>query len=76
MDGKQICLGKWRHGVCVFGISDLPVLIRREALFANKFLLDFEPLAYECMEAYIEHNSVCPSPFNDTYYRNLPFIIK
>lgn len=74
--GEEKCHGKWRHGVCVYGISDLPVLIKHKALFANKFLLEFEPLAYECMEALIEQQSVCPPPFNDTYYINLPFIIK
>ena len=74
--GKTVCFGKWLRGVCVYGIGDLPELIKNKYLFANKFLLDVDPLAYECMEALIEQRSICPPPFNDTYYRNLPFIIK
>ena len=60
----------------MYGIGDLPTLIKMKYLFANKFLLDVDHLAYECMEALIEQRSICPPPFNDTYYRNLPFIIK
>ena len=70
------CFGIWVRDVCVFGIGDLPMLIKRKSLFANKFLLDVQYLGYECMEALIEQRSRCPPPFNDTYYRNLPFIIK
>ena len=70
------CFGKWVRNVCVFGIGDLPMLITRKSLFANKFMLHEQYLGYECMEALIEQRSICPPPFNDTYYRNLPFVIK
>ena len=73
---RAVCFGKWVRSVCVYGIGDLPALIKNKHLFANKFMLHVDPLAYECMEALIEQRSICPPPFNDTYYRNLRFIIK
>jgi hypothetical protein len=47
------CGGKYVHGVCVFSFPDLPVLISRPELFANKFQLTYNPVAYECMEKWI-----------------------
>ena len=44
------CHGKWQRSVCVFGVGDLPALASRPELAANKFQLDFEPLALDCME--------------------------
>ena len=46
----QQCYGKYVRDICIFGISDLPKLKNRTELFANKFNVDFEPLAYDCME--------------------------
>ena len=36
--------------VCIFGVGDLPLLVSRPELYANKFYLDYEPLALDCME--------------------------
>ena len=44
------CHGKRVSNVCVFGVGDLPLLSRRPELFANKFYIDYEPLALDCME--------------------------
>ncbi|KAK3105145.1 hypothetical protein FSP39_018142 [Pinctada imbricata] len=44
------CGGKRVRMLCVFGISDLPLLASRLEFFANKFYLDYEPLALKCME--------------------------
>lgn len=44
------CGGMRIRGVCIFGIKDLPLLTSRKELFANKFNIDFEPLALSCLE--------------------------
>lgn len=44
------CKGRWRHGVCVFSIDDLPEMINRRHFFVNKFLLEYDPISYQCME--------------------------
>ena len=36
--------------ICVFGLGDLPLLTTRKELFANKFHLTYNPIAYDCME--------------------------
>ena len=48
--GKFPCHGKTVHGLCIFGIKDLPLLASRREMFVNKFHADFYPLAYDCME--------------------------
>ncbi len=44
------CYGQRVRMVCVFGVGDLPLLAQRPELFANKFYLEYEPLALQCME--------------------------
>ena len=70
------CHGVWKRGVCVLGAGDLPDLLQRPEFFVNKFAIDFQPLALECLEAWLEHRVRCTVPFNTTYYRQLPFIVR
>jgi hypothetical protein len=44
------CFGKWANGICIFGVGDLPRLAVRFELFANKFHLDYQSEAYDCLE--------------------------
>jgi hypothetical protein len=44
------CHGQRVRNVCVFGVGDLPLLASRPELFANKFYIDYEPLALDCIE--------------------------
>lgn len=44
------CYGKRVSMVCIFGVGDLSRLAGRPELFANKFYIDYEPLAFDCME--------------------------
>jgi len=44
------CHGKRVRGICVFGVRDVPLLVQRKELFANKFHLAFHPLAQDCLE--------------------------
>jgi hypothetical protein len=46
------CKGIWRNQVCVFSIEDLPKIKEAKEFIVNKFLLDFDPIAYQCMEEF------------------------
>jgi len=74
--GEVKCYGKNIRGVCVFGVGDLPLLIRRRELFANKFDFKRSPLALDCLEAWLRHKEICPPAFDFHYYSNLTFIPK
>ena len=38
------------HAHCTYGVGDLPLLVTRPELFANRFQIDFEPATLDCME--------------------------
>jgi beta-1,3-galactosyl-O-glycosyl-glycoprotein beta-1,6-N-acetylglucosaminyltransferase/N-acetyllactosaminide beta-1,6-N-acetylglucosaminyltransferase/mucin type N-acetylglucosaminyltransferase 3 len=67
----DLCKGSQHHHICVFGIQDLSYLVRRRELFANKFKAGFEPLAQDCLKAWIEHKNVCPVRFDLGFYKSL-----
>ena len=71
------CHGFWRRGVCIFGVGDLPQLLERHELFANKFYFEREHLTLLCLNEYIEFKAFCKEPdqFYD-FYRALPFVRK
>ena len=62
--------------MCVFGVGDLPSLVSKKELFANKFYLDHQPVALHCMEEWIYYKTVLPLPFDSLFYRALPFVKK
>ena len=49
--GKPICKGKVLNDICIPSIGDLPFLVNLgNHFFANKFLLNYDPITYQCME--------------------------
>ena len=68
---SSTCRGRQVRDACVFGVGDLPTLVRRPELFVNKFYADLEPLGLDCLEAWLRHKETCPPPFNVDYYRRL-----
>ena len=46
------------HNVCVFSVLDLPALKDRYELIANKFDIEYDPIAYMCMEEWIHNKTV------------------
>ncbi|XP_045209194.2 beta-1,3-galactosyl-O-glycosyl-glycoprotein beta-1,6-N-acetylglucosaminyltransferase-like [Mercenaria mercenaria] len=64
------CKGKRVHGICVFGIADLPLLASRGEMFANKFHLEYEPRTLDCLEELLYNNS------REEYRGNLGFDVR
>ena len=59
--------------------DDLPRLQNARELFVNKFHLDYEPLALDCLEQHIWYRTAnqikgFDHMINMTYYQNLPFV--
>ena len=64
--------------VCIWSVGDLPLLRTRPELFTNKFYLDYEPLAYDCMEE-LHYNRTREEvlgvrQFSTLYYQQLGFV--
>ncbi|CAH8825700.1 unnamed protein product [Trichobilharzia szidati] len=57
--GIKPCLsGRVRRGVCIIGVMHLPYIPKRMEFFVNKFLDDFQPIAYDCTEYYIMRKTI------------------
>ncbi|VDK48738.1 unnamed protein product [Anisakis simplex] len=71
---NMICAGKFVAGSCVYGVGDIPILLRRYELVAHKFYLDYQPAAYFCVYQKVRQRAVSQhiDSFDDRPYANLP----
>ncbi|XP_053386183.1 beta-1,3-galactosyl-O-glycosyl-glycoprotein beta-1,6-N-acetylglucosaminyltransferase-like [Mercenaria mercenaria] len=70
------CHGKFVRDVCVFGVGDLQALTKKHHLFANKFHINYQRYALDCMEEW-HYNRTAEGDLkslNISYYESLPFI--
>ncbi|KAG7261975.1 hypothetical protein CRUP_001208, partial [Coryphaenoides rupestris] len=44
------CKGRYVRHICIYGIDDLPWIIKRNSMFANKFESETFPEALDCLE--------------------------
>ncbi|GFO29689.1 beta-1,3-galactosyl-o-glycosyl-glycoprotein beta-1,6-n-acetylglucosaminyltransferase-like [Plakobranchus ocellatus] len=72
---KYECRGKAVHSICNFNALDLPTIIPRYHLAANKYDLTYDPVAYACMEELLENRTLTPDPaFDKRDYESLYFV--
>lgn len=50
-----VSTGQYIRDICVYGIGDLPWLIKSESMFANKFETASFPEALDCLELWHRH---------------------
>ncbi|XP_041347030.1 beta-1,3-galactosyl-O-glycosyl-glycoprotein beta-1,6-N-acetylglucosaminyltransferase-like, partial [Gigantopelta aegis] len=71
------CAGKFVRNVCVLGVGDLSLLVKGKQLFVNKFHLDFQPYALDCIEEWHYNRTrdeyLGVSNFDNSYYKTLDF---
>jgi hypothetical protein len=67
-------LGIYIHSVCVFSIRNLPQLVTRPEYFLNKFRLEYDPIAYQCMEEWMNNKIKTQEPLRTMDYCRLPFL--
>jgi len=72
---NSTCAGKYVRWVCVLGVGDLGELLTRPEFFVNKFDLEYQPIAFECAERWLQHRVHCPHKFDVEFYRRLSFVI-
>ncbi|CAG5133381.1 unnamed protein product, partial [Candidula unifasciata] len=72
------CGGKRVRRVCIFGVRDLPLLTNRKELFANKFMIDFQPLTLDCLEEWHFNMTLVEYArklsIDTTWYHNLDIV--
>ncbi|XP_046543537.1 beta-1,3-galactosyl-O-glycosyl-glycoprotein beta-1,6-N-acetylglucosaminyltransferase-like [Haliotis rubra] len=68
------CHGKFVRSVCVFSYRDLPWLVSRPEIVANKFNSNFDQLVIDCLESWLHHKAMLSETINMNWYhyRNVP----
>ncbi|XP_060555191.1 N-acetyllactosaminide beta-1,6-N-acetylglucosaminyl-transferase-like [Ruditapes philippinarum] len=74
------CAGKYVRNVCVLGVGDLNRAYNDIGLFANKFNLDYEFLALDCLEEVMYKKTwdqyVDDIQIDTNYYKRLDYVKK
>ena len=77
--GNLPCTSKFVRGVCIIGVGELHLLVKARQLFANKFYLDFEPYALDCMEEWLYNRTrdeyLGVSDFDNSFYKKADFVV-
>ena len=70
------CDGIVINYICNFGTGDLIHVTQAKQLFANKFRMEFDALAFECMEEwYMNRTKRTLHPdFDITFYQTQPWV--
>ncbi|XP_076586659.1 beta-1,3-galactosyl-O-glycosyl-glycoprotein beta-1,6-N-acetylglucosaminyltransferase-like [Chaetodon auriga] len=61
------CQGNHVRSVCVYGAGDLQWMLEQHHLFANKFDIDTDPIAVQCLERYLREKAL--AELHETYGR-------
>ena len=69
------CRGRYVHRICILQEGDLPLLARRQELFANKFHDGYSSLALQCLAEKLYNRTrdqtLGTLPFNISYYQSV-----
>ncbi len=70
------CDGRWWRYICNFGVGDLKRVTTATELFANKFRIEFDAIAFECMEQwYLNRTQTGQHPdFNVSFYKQQKWV--
>ncbi|NXC03921.1 GCNT3 acetylglucosaminyltransferase, partial [Orthonyx spaldingii] len=52
------CTGRYQRAVCIYGVGDVPWMLRQHHLLANKFDPDMDDAAVQCLEQYLRHKAL------------------
>ncbi|EYB95431.1 hypothetical protein Y032_0160g3352 [Ancylostoma ceylanicum] len=66
--------GKMFRYSCIFGVRDIPVLLKQPHLVAHKFYIQYQPASYFCILKTIRQRTFSPVPFNSSPYAKIPFV--
>ena len=72
---KYNCSGYYRHNLCVFGIGDVPFIIKRLEIFANKLLIEYDPFAFMCLDEWLTTKINLLVSFDKYFYCRSPNVL-
>ncbi|RUS72407.1 hypothetical protein EGW08_019825 [Elysia chlorotica] len=72
--GVDSCATIRRRSVCIFSPEDLPGLLTRREIFANKFYITHYPTALHCLDQMLYNLTVRRHTREINYYKHFPFI--
>ncbi|ESP05524.1 hypothetical protein LOTGIDRAFT_103000 [Lottia gigantea] len=52
------CYGRRYRAYCIFGIRDLPTLVKRPEMFANKLRIDYDALTLRCLGEWVYNKTL------------------
>jgi hypothetical protein len=65
---KYNCSTNYRNYICMLSVNDLPFIFKLDHFIVNKFLLDKEPVTYQCLEEWYDYKlKNKPTINNDAY---------
>lgn len=73
-DTTATCYGKYVRWICIYGLGDVPGLLSRINMVANKFYEDYQPLTLDCLEKKMYErllNGGLSKDFNLDIYRQI-----
>ncbi|GFS27062.1 beta-1,3-galactosyl-O-glycosyl-glycoprotein beta-1,6-N-acetylglucosaminyltransferase-like [Elysia marginata] len=73
--GVDPCSTIRRRSVCIFAPEDLPVLLARREIFANKFYITHFPVTLHCLDQMLYNLTVSGRTRDLTAYRTFPHVL-
>ncbi|WKY16191.1 hypothetical protein Q1695_001125 [Nippostrongylus brasiliensis] len=71
---QKPCRGRLASWSCVFGVMDVPEIVKRPELVVHKVYLDTEPAAFMCLLKEVRHRSHNPIEFDASSYAEMPTV--
>ncbi|RCN42790.1 Core-2/I-Branching enzyme [Ancylostoma caninum] len=68
------CRGKMFRYSCLFGVRDIPILLKQPHLVAHKFYIEYQPASYFCILKSTRQRTFSPVPFNPLPYAEIPYV--
>ncbi|KAK6035891.1 hypothetical protein COOONC_26605 [Cooperia oncophora] len=62
------------HYSCVYGVEDLPVIMKQSHLVAHKLYIDYQPAAYFCLLKQVRKRALSPINFDSAIYAEIPLV--
>lgn len=68
------CSGQWIRFICNIGAGELSLIRNQPHFFLNKILMEYDPIAFKCLEKWYYWRVMQPFSLNLTFYQQLPFV--
>ncbi len=70
-ESKYNCSTYHRNTICMLSVNDLPFIFSLNHFIVNKFIMDKEPVTYQCLEEYYNFKLKNKPVINNNIYCNV-----